>query len=224
MAEDSANVASGRTDDFLQRAYALSGIDAAKDLYDEWASSYDNDLDAMDYASPKCAVDAVIENLDLNDSDTTKVVEILDAGCGTGLVGVCLERSRLEGRFAVDGLDLSPAMLTAAREKGIYRELELADLNSPLRQRTGSYDVALCVGTLTKGHVGAQLFGELVRVTRKAGLVVATVHDEIWESGGYRDEVESLSREGTVEILSTAEFGIVKGSTKGGRMVQLKKR
>ena len=206
---------------FLKRVYASQSSEETKTLYDEWAASYDKDLASEDYVSPDLAVEAIVANLGNNHS---KSLEILDAGCGTGLVGVCLAKSDLGGSgLKVDGLDLSQGMLDVARKAGVYRDLETADLTRRLEREDGRYDVVVCVGTLTQGHVGPKVLSEFVRVTKKGGLVVATVLDDIWESGGYKSKVEGLEEDGKVEVLGTEEFGIRKDATKGGRMVVLRK-
>ncbi|KAH8168916.1 methyltransferase domain-containing protein [Sarocladium implicatum] len=211
-----------RTGQFLQRAYALDGTSEAKTLYDEWAGGYDTDLTQAGYASPRRSVEAIVKNLS-PDSFSSEKLEILDAGCGTGLVGDCLARSPLANKFALDGIDLSSGMLATAREKGIYRYLSTADLNEKIGKPDGSYNVIVCVGTLTKGHVGPKVFAEFARLTAKQGLIVATVHGEIWESGGYRAEVEKLRDTGEVKVVSTDEFGILEEESEGGRMVVLRK-
>jgi predicted TPR repeat methyltransferase len=58
---------------------------------------------------------------------------ILDAGCGTGLVGEIL---KCKGFDDVVGIDFSPSMLDQAAEKGVYRSLELADLTQILHMMT----------------------------------------------------------------------------------------
>lgn len=216
---DPSTTASGSTNQFLQRAYGLKGASDAVELYDEWASSYDTDLSG-DYASPQRAVEAVIKNLD----DSKPRLKILDAGCGTGLVGECFQKSALAGKFTIDGLDVTPGMLEVARKKGIYQDLETADLTKPINRTDGSYDVVTCVGTLTKGHVGPAVLNEFVRVAAVGGLIVGTVHDEIWESNGYKSVVEGLAKAGEVNVVSKDEFGILKNENIGGRMVVLKKK
>lgn len=216
---DPSTTATGQTNKFLQRAYDLTGATDAEQLYNEWADSYDADLNT-EYASPARTVEAVIKYLD----DSKPNLKILDAGCGTGLVGDELKNSSLNGKFILDGLDLTPGMLAVARKKGMYQDLETADLTKPINRTDGSYDVVTCVGTLTKGHVGPAVFNEFVRVLAKGGLVAATVHEEIWESGGYKSVVEGLSKAGQTEILSTEPFGILKTEGQGGIMVVLRKQ
>jgi predicted TPR repeat methyltransferase len=214
---------------FLSRAYTLDSPSAATTLYSEWAATYDRDLTSALYASPTAAVRALLQHLPAGAGASTKPLDVLDAGCGTGLVGEHFARAMQtsHGRpFFIDGLDLTPSMLQAAAQKGIYRNLDRADLNAFLPLESGSYDIVLCVGTLTKGHVGPNVLSEFVRVARRAtgGLIVATVHEDIWESGGYKAEVDRLGGNGVVQILSTAEFGIISGQSSGGRMVVLRKR
>lgn len=216
---DPSTSATGQTNQFLQRAYALKCAPDAEKLYNEWANSYDTDLEGEEYASPERTVEAVVKNLD----DNKPNLNILDAGCGTGMVGDCFQKSSLSGKFTIDGLDLAPGMLQVARKKGIYGDLETADLTKPINRTDGSYDVVTCVGTLTKGHVGPAVLNEFVRVTAKGGLVVGTVHDEIWESHGYKSVVEGLARAGEVDVVSTDEFGILRETSEGGRMVVLRK-
>ncbi|KAK2593194.1 hypothetical protein QQS21_009123 [Conoideocrella luteorostrata] len=215
-----SSTTAARTSQYLQRAYSLAGNSEAQSLYDEWAGVYDSDLIGTGYASPRRSVEAVINNISPPGSDK---LTILDAGCGTGLVGDCLARSSLAGKFIVDGVDLSAGMLAVARQKGVYRELETANLNERIERPDGSYDILVCVGTLTKAHVGPNVLAEFARLTAKRGLIVATVHDEVWESGGYKAEVERLQGAGAVQIVSTDEFGILEESGTGGRMVVLKK-
>jgi predicted TPR repeat methyltransferase len=208
-----------RLDQYLQRAYALSGSSDARKLYDEWATLYDAD-NANCYASPRRCVETVTRNIPSKFPDKLK---ILDGGCGTGLVGDSLAQSSLIGKFVLDGVDISLGMLNVARNKGLYNELWTANLNERIGKPDGSYDIVVCVGTLTKAHVGPSVLAEFARLTSKSGLIVATVHDDIWESGGYKMEVEKLEEAGTVQILSTDSFGILDWKNTGAKMVVLKK-
>lgn len=215
-----SSTTAARSDQYLQRAYALAGSSEAQSLYDEWAGVYDADTNAKGYASPRRCVETVINNI----SSTSSVkLKIFDAGCGTGLVGDCLAQSSLAEKFVLDGVDLSAGMLAVARKKGVYRELETANLNERIDKPDGSYDVVVCVGTLTKGHVGPKVLVEFARLTAKSGLIVATVHNEVWESGGYKAQIKLLRDVGVVQIVSTEEFGILQEANTGGRMVVLKR-
>jgi predicted TPR repeat methyltransferase len=170
--------------ELLRRAYHLTGPEEAEEVYDRWAATYDADtVEGMGYVAPTLAARRLVQL-------RPAVGPVLDAGCGTGLAGAALARERVR---AVDGVDLSEGMLERARSLGVYRTLTKADLTQPLGIPDDTYDAAICVGTFTAGHVGPQAFDELARVVRAGGLVVATVLEAVWESGGYRAHLDGMA-------------------------------
>lgn len=182
----------------LAAVYAL-GISGKpsdlKGIYDEWAASYDSDLalPQQGYVGPVVATRALAKTGLSPDS------VLLDAGCGTGLVGSQL---KAQGYGTVDGVDLSDGMLREAAKTGAYRHLATADLTQKLDFKDASYDGVTCVGTLTLGHVGPQALEELARVTRPGGFVVSTILEDIWTIGGYAQYVEAMEKRGTVTVVS----------------------
>ena len=158
------------------KAYALSNAADARSLYNEWAASYDKDLKYEQYAFPQRAVEALEGSLGRGGS--IKFLKLLDAGCGTGLVGAVLAQ---QGAKYIDGVDISPGMLDVARKRGVYTSLEEADLASTIPKPDESYDVVICVGTLTEGHVGPSALDEFSRIVRKGGFIVATITDAVWK-------------------------------------------
>lgn len=201
---------------YLDRAYALTGAQDARDLYDEWAGTYDADItgEVQGYVAPGRAADTVVRVAGTGGT-------ILDAGCGTGLVGAELAR---RGVATVDGLDLSPGMLERARATGAYRELDTADLTAPLAVADDAYDVLVCVGTLTHGHVGPSALAEFARVVRSGGHVVATVLADIWEDHGFRAEVDRLAAGEVVEMISAELEPYRAGQSVDCRMLVLQVR
>jgi predicted TPR repeat methyltransferase len=206
--------------DYLSKAYALSTPAEARDLYDSWAKSYDKDLNDLNYAFPAHTVSALVNAFKAAGSDVENL-KILDAGCGTGLIGTVLS-SEYNVKH-IDGLDISPGMLSLARKANVYRVLEEADLTKSLAKSDGEYDAVVCVGTLTQGHVGPAVLDEFVRVIRREGVLAATVLASIWESGGFKNKVEELQGAGKVEVLGDGEVGLKKGEDTGGRLLLLKK-
>lgn len=183
-----------RTDnELLNRIYRLEGPEQAAAAYDEWAATYDRDtVEGMGYVAPGVTADRVVDLL-------AEGATVLDAGCGTGLVGEELHRRRSD--LVLDGLDVSPGMLAFARERGVYRDLAVADLTGPVARPDDAYDAVVCVGTLTRGHLGPEPLAEMVRVVRPGGVVVATVLDTLWEEGGFRAFVEELAAAGRARVV-----------------------
>lgn len=177
----------------LNRVYRLTGPEEVAKLYDEWATTYDRDtVEGMGYVAPQIAARRLDELLD----DGARV---LDAGCGTGLVGAEVHARRPD--VVVDGMDLSPGMLTLAGERGVYRELSTADLTAPIDAPDAGYDAVVCAGTLTRGHLGPEPLAEMVRVVRPGGVVVATVLDALWQDGGFRAFIDTMVEQGTVDVV-----------------------
>lgn len=181
----------------LKRAYALDG-DAGKirELYADWAESYDGDtVGGMGYVAPVIAAEALAGALG-------EAEAVLDAGCGTGLVGLELKR-RVDA--AIDGIDLSPGMLEQARDKGVYRHLAEADLTVRLDVPDDSYDGVVSVGVFTSGHVGPQAIDELARVARPGAPLVVTVHEKVWESDGYPEHLKGMEKRGMLRIRAVRD-------------------
>lgn len=83
--------------------------------------------------------------------------DVLDAGCGTGLVGLKLR----DIARRLDGVDLSPAMLDKARQTRVYDGLHEGDLVQFLAAHPAGYDVIASAATLIH-------FGDLEPVFRAA--------------------------------------------------------
>ncbi|PWY77316.1 S-adenosyl-L-methionine-dependent methyltransferase [Aspergillus sclerotioniger CBS 115572] len=201
----------------LTRARASNSKEDCQTLYAEWADTYNADLaDAsQDYVAPFLAAETALQNA------TNVKGSILDAGCGTGLVGEALARG---GAVTIDGLDLSPAMLRVARQTGVYRNLDIGDLTQPIEKPDDVYDVVTCAGTFTHGHVGpAPALREFLRVTKTNGIIVATILEDIWLSGGFKAEVERLEVEHLVKVASMELKDYRRGAGDKATFIVLKK-
>jgi predicted TPR repeat methyltransferase len=139
--EDAADAAS-------RVALLATGPDTAavRHIYDQWAATYDEEDVAalMGYPAPARVADRVAE---LVGPET----DILDAGCGTGLLGAALAPY---GFRSIDGLDLSPGMLRVARRRRVYHDLGPADLRFGVpgrRRSSGSSRVSVRSRRATSG-------------------------------------------------------------------------
>tara|TARA_R100000306_G_scaffold56224_1_gene53964 strand:- start:12801 stop:13433 length:633 start_codon:yes stop_codon:yes gene_type:complete len=184
--------------EILDRIYNLSGDpEECRDAYKDWAENYDTDtVEGMGYVAPAVASD----KLHALHPDTA--IRILDAGCGTGLAGLELNK---RGYAHVDGMDLSPDMLTLARRKEVYEDLREADMTEKLDYPDNAYDAIICVGAFTHAHVGPQGFDELVRITRPGGSIVATVHEDVWDEDKYPAHLKALEASGKARVREADE-------------------
>ena len=204
---------------FLDRVYAVQSPDDCQKIYDDWSETFESDVTSpeQDYVAPRLLANALLA------AGANMNGEILDAGCGTGLGAVALANV---GAKTIDGVDFSSGMLKVAQRTGLYRSLAQVDLTREIPdQQDESYDVVTCLGTLTHGHVGpVPALGEFVRITKRNGIIAATVLDDIWQSGGYEAEVKRLQSEGFVEVLSTENADYRKAAGVKARILVLKKR
>jgi SAM-dependent methyltransferase len=168
---------------------------APREGYDRWAATYEETVeDAMDVA--------LLERLDL---EWGAVGRVADLGCGTGRTGVWL---KARGVGEIDGVDLSPEMLEAARARGVYgslREGEVADTGLA----GGAYD--LVVSCLVDEHLPdlRPLYGEAARLARAGGrFVIVGFHPHFIIASGMPthfedpESGESLAIETHVHLLS----------------------
>jgi SAM-dependent methyltransferase len=118
---------------------------------------------------------------------------ILDAGAGTGRVGELLA---ILGYSNLVALDLSDAMLARAHERAVYRALHQGALGDRLAFADDALGAVVAAGVFTAGHAPASSFDELLRVTRSGGLIILTLATPAYETGGFRDELEALERDG----------------------------
>lgn len=179
----------------LERALSLnSDPDAIREFYAEWAKTYDMDLLlAIGYVAPKAAANALVKHIRKN-------ALVLDAGCGTGLVG--LELIKHDASLTIDGIDLTPEMLEMSRKSGAYRKLNEADMSGPLFDiGDNEYDAVISAGVFTDGHVGPGGIDELVRITKPGGTIVITVRDTTWKTSGFKDKTDALSADGRAKML-----------------------
>lgn len=187
---------------------------AAREGYDRWAATYEQTVeDAMDVAL-----------LDRVAVDWDAVACAADLGCGTGRTGAWLAA---RGVGEIDGVDLSPGMLAAARERGVYRSLREGEVGDT-GLGGGAYD--LVVSCLVDEHLAdlRPLYAEAARLLAPAGrFVIVGFHPHFIIASGmptHFDDAESgepLAIETHVHMLSDQ---VAAGIGAGLRVAELHER
>jgi predicted TPR repeat methyltransferase len=179
--------------------------DYVRKVFDGFADSFDEQLlKNLNYRAPQVLVEALSKKLPAADG----TLDILDAGCGTGL---CAPLLRPYAKRLV-GVDLSGGMVEKARLRGGYEELEVAELTGYLQTHPSAYDIVFSADTLV-------YFGELQDVLNAAhsalrvggwlafSLEAAEGDDDLVElspSGRYRHTRQYVER-----VLASAGFADV---------------
>ena len=139
-------------------------------MYDEWADSYDADLDAWGYVVPE-TIAVMLAAPKLPDG------EILDAGCGTGRSGIALQGV---GATNVLGADLSPASLDVAVRRNVYASTMAVDLKQPLPFATDRFGSAVSAGVFSYLGDPDPVIREFIRVVRAGGRIIFSQRTDLW--------------------------------------------
>jgi predicted TPR repeat methyltransferase len=182
----------GKQAEIHVKILTAASTDELIQIYDGWADRYDRELiEEWGYTSPQKAVQLLSGMMSLDG------MRVLDAGCGTGLVGALLKEY---GAASLTGIDYSPGMLAKAEAKQVYDSLDKMDMNEPLPLPSNSFDATTCIGTFTATHVKPDAVRELVRVTRSGGALIFTVRDDYWQATNFIDLITELHVEKLVFI------------------------
>jgi predicted TPR repeat methyltransferase len=135
-----------------------------RNLFDQYASRFDRELvKALSYRGPELLRDA-LEKI----APGRTFERVLDLGCGTGLMGEAI-RDRAGD---LTGVDISPAMVEAARRKNIYHQLEVAEFHEFIDRQTGKFDLVLAADVFVYLGNLAPILKSLVGVA--SGLIAFT--------------------------------------------------
>jgi len=172
---------SRKIDARLSRVYDNPGD--KQDLFDDWAPTYDHDLvNEMGYVADAEAcrrLEALIPD---------RQARILDAGCGTGLVG---RRLRQAGYTDIHGSDYSEKMLGEADLCGAYRSLQQHDLTQPI-ETDQLYDAAIVVGVFAFSVPSAEHLVNITCSLKPDGTALVTVNGKAWREVDWPAKLEGF--------------------------------
>jgi predicted TPR repeat methyltransferase len=139
-------------------------------VFDRFADSFDEVLARLEYCAPAMCGEMVASLLG-EASAAQRTLDVLDAGCGTGLCGPLLRpyAKRLEG------VDLSAGMLAKAGKRRDYDKLHEAELTAWLSAHAGAYDLIVSADTLCYFGALEALLNGAAAALRAGGHLVFTV-------------------------------------------------
>ncbi|WP_172369325.1 class I SAM-dependent methyltransferase [Sporosarcina jiandibaonis] len=141
-----------------------------KRSYAEFASVYDELMSEIPY-------DTYVELINLA-GDGIAGKKILDVGCGTGLLSVKL--AKLDG--LVTGVDLSPDMLSIARDRARSLNLPVTFVEQPMQQLNGfsNFDMAVIaidsLNYVIEEEAVLQTFRNIYNSLKVGGVLLFDVH------------------------------------------------
>ena len=139
--------------------------------FDSFAASFEAKLASLSYRAP-ALVAAMLEDCGLQPSHR---LDVLDAGCGTGLCGA------LVAPFArrLVGVDISDGMLAHARDKNVYHALVKAELSEYLRDSREAFDLIVSADTLVYFGDLEGIIAAFAGALRPDGLFVFTLEHTV---------------------------------------------
>ncbi len=149
----------------------LNWICSSQDLnelrnnYDQWADNYETDISKVWELVPKTAALILSEYLE------DKQSKIFDFGAGTGMVGVALAELGFE---KIIGMDISPAMLTKAADKGVYSSLVCCSIGDETCKNLGKAKGIIATGVFAQSHAGSVELNTLQDSVESGGVLVFT--------------------------------------------------
>ena len=149
--------------------------------FDRFAERFDEVLARLEYRAPALIAGALARIY----GPPRGALEVMDAGCGTGLAAAALRP--YARRLA--GVDLSAKMLEKAAGRGLYDSLTAAELGSHLRSSAQAFDLVAASDTLNYFGDLREVFGAAGASLRPNGWLLFTLEhavDEASVPGGYR--------------------------------------
>jgi predicted TPR repeat methyltransferase len=165
-----------------------------EDIFDDHASFFDSHLvKELEYLAPSKLFGLIVQRVEKN-----TLVDALDLGCGTGLMGVEL-RPIVK---TLVGVDLSRQMLEKAKARAIYNELACRDIVEFTKSDTRSYDLVTSTDVFI--YVGdlSPVFKSVYHRLNVGGYFAFSVEAAtegnyiLTESGRYQHTKEYLERLG----------------------------
>lgn len=180
----------------VQWIYSSANNQELAARYDVWAQEYDDDLsNTFAWLAPRLAAEVLAEHVPPG-------ARILDAGAGTGLVGVELQRL---GYSDICAMDLSEGMLDQARAKGCYNNFQQMVLGDPLDFASDAYDAVISVGVFTPGHAPPHSFDELARITKPGGHIIFSLRPDTRLELGFKEQQEQMESAGVWTLVTATE-------------------
>jgi predicted TPR repeat methyltransferase len=155
-------------------------------IFDNFAESFESKLSHLHYRAP-ALVHMMLEG---SGRPPAKDLDVLDAGCGTGLCGP------LVAPYArhLTGVDLSAGMLEQAKSKGIYEDLVQGELSQFLQEHPRAFDLILSADTLVYFGVLEEVVAAARSALRPGGLFVFTLEELVVDDGGVEVRLEPHGR------------------------------
>lgn len=180
---------------FSPKLWTPRSVEETREVYAKWAGTYEDDVQALAYATP-ARIAAALREVGAPGGP------ILDFGCGTGLSGLAL---RAAGFGPIDGTDISPEMLARAKEKTydgapLYRKLTLG-APGRLSAHPWDYKVVVATGVVSLGAAPPETLDMLLGALEPGGLLAFSYNDPTLDALAYIEALERALASGAEQLF-----------------------
>ena len=172
---------------FVERVFQTKTPEEQRDIYDEWAASYEQEIFGNGYRTPAYIGAAFSQFVPVGAGP------ILDAGCGSGLQA---EPLAIIGYGPLIGIDISPGMLSVSRSKGIYCDLQEMPVDESLPFPDNHFAAVISAGALSPGQAPAAALCAFARVTQPGGYCIFSLRGGDRTSPEYGDMCDQMEADG----------------------------
>ena len=190
-------------DILTKNASAVNSAEQTESFYDSWSNDYDRCVKSWGYI-----VDGECVKLLKKYGVNSGTLNILDFGCGSGLIGS--ELAKHKGlRYNLNGCDLSNDMLGIAREKNVYNDLIQLNMNEiPYNVfRDNQFDALICCGVLTYAKDISRILREWSRIIKTDGVIITSHRsDKMVNDIKYFNELSNQNKWHLLEHIKSLEY------------------
>ncbi|NEO29253.1 MAG: methyltransferase domain-containing protein [Symploca sp. SIO3C6] len=162
-----------------------------QERYDKGASTYNLHVKKKNYFGPGYIAEYLLELASEQIISLNSDIKVLDAGCGTGLIGVELRKHDF---LHIDGVDFSIEMIKLAHKTGAYQNLiGWCDLNkNPPFFLHNQYDITICCGVFFADLVKLTALKWLAEVTKPGGIILLSTRVAFCQDYNFEDYYKKL--------------------------------
>nr|XP_039273431.1 uncharacterized protein LOC120347491 isoform X1 [Styela clava] len=176
------------------------------DCYSKHAKYYEEALTGIGYVVPRWCAEHSLKHV----ATSSENLKALDICVGTGLGAKSLSDLGFIG--VIDAVDGNAAMLEEAKKKGIFRDLKQCIIKPdvPLPFEDETYDIAICIGAFSAGHIRAECIVDFFRILKKGGTFAFNTTNFHSDDNQANDDdlnkadqvIEGLIKDGVCELIS----------------------
>ncbi|NWH04043.1 class I SAM-dependent DNA methyltransferase [Desulfobacter latus] len=176
-------------------AEGSQAADEVEEYYNKWGKDYEDSVKNWDYDAPEKATALLKEYKQVDGT-------VCDAGCGSGLTGEALNAG---GFKSIIGFDLSPDFAAVAKEKGVYEDVHIVNMNEkPFRYEDNQFANLICIGTLTYIEDVPEAVREFARITKPGGMVIFTHRTDMIDDE-FTGKLEAIKADKVLEEVLVSD-------------------